>query len=257
MSIIHSLETIGISDRQIKIYRTLLQLGWMRATALAKKVGISRNLVYHDLYELIDQGLVHKRELPGKVALFGPAHPKVLAGKAAQHADAATLAQQSIEKGLGAMLADYNRLAGLGTAQYFEGIEGVRVVQRDILETGEDIFLVRSQYDKQTKQLEKELAEQIQAQTAAGIRTRALVPAIRKDQTPGYANNPDRLIERIAIEKDRFLLPSQIIVYGDKISITNFDPEIATTLIEHPGMATTFRTMFTLVWDLLLRVYEG
>ena len=52
-----------------------------------------------------------------------------------------------------------------------------------------------------------------------------------------------------------FLIPSQIIIYGDKVSITDFKGGLIITIIENPAVRETFEKMFDYMFDTIESSY--
>ena len=44
-------------------------------------------------------------------------------------------------------------------------------------------------------------------------------------------------------------IPAQVIVFGDKVAITNFKESIVTVLVESKYIAETFQIMFEYMWE--------
>src|SRR3989344_5052785 len=54
---IANLEQLGLTRNESRVYLALLQLGSTNADPIIKKTGLHRNIVYDNLYKLIDKGL--------------------------------------------------------------------------------------------------------------------------------------------------------------------------------------------------------
>lgn len=48
---------------------------------------------------------------------------------------------------------------------------------------------------------------------------------------------------------EKLNIPAQVIVYGDKVAITNFKESMITVAVESKYIAETFRLMFEYMWD--------
>src|SRR3989344_4193652 len=71
------LEDIGLTNAQIKVYVTLLELGETSSGPLLKKSKLHNSVAYHALDQLIEKGLV-AFVLKGKRKYFSAEHPKSL-----------------------------------------------------------------------------------------------------------------------------------------------------------------------------------
>ena len=71
------LEDIGLTNAQIKVYLTLLELGETTSGPLIKKSALQNSVVYNALNQLIDSGLVTFVS-KGKRKYFSSTNPKNL-----------------------------------------------------------------------------------------------------------------------------------------------------------------------------------
>ena len=60
-----------------------------------------------------------------------------------------------------------------------------------------------------------------------------------------------RKARKIAVRMipQKYIIPSQVIVYNNKVAITSLKKELITTLIENENIAKTFQTLFQYMWD--------
>ena len=58
MSLNQSLKDIGLNDKEVKVYVTLLKSGRLRPSALSKLTGINRATIYHTAKDLVNRGLI-------------------------------------------------------------------------------------------------------------------------------------------------------------------------------------------------------
>lgn len=126
---------LGLTDAQVAIYSTLLRNGLMLGRNIVLKTGIKKGLVYKTLEQLIEMGLVEKKDRPNKASLFFPAHPRTLeqlAQEKRQEADESELLLGNI---MGNMVSQYNLLKGKPNVQFFEGFEGITRVIYDNLDS--------------------------------------------------------------------------------------------------------------------------
>ncbi len=77
MSITKTLQKIGLSEKEVKIYLTLLKHGEMKPSALANLTKISRPLVYSLAKDLLSKGLITE-DISGKILHFVPLPPTSL-----------------------------------------------------------------------------------------------------------------------------------------------------------------------------------
>ena len=239
----------GLKKEQAKIYLFLLENGLAPAKIIASKTGIGRALAYKVLEQLLILGLVEKREDIGKVALFFPAHPKLLKELVSARKERAEEAFQAMERSYGLFASSFNLLSGKPSIQFFEGTEGLQNVYNDVLDVGKDILIVSSSIPERAEVLNI-IRGQIKKQAAQNIKTRAITP-YGAGHIAAFPEEDDEkyLISRKKLPAEKLNIPAQIIVYGDKVAITNFKESLITVLVESKYIAETFRIMFEYIWS--------
>jgi sugar-specific transcriptional regulator TrmB len=244
------LRNIGLSEDQIKLYELLLQYGSVQAGRLSILSGLKRPQVYKVLQQLIDLDLVEK-DVGSKIARFSPGHPAKLRNLLDKKITNLNKVCSIFDSTVDELISKYNLISGKPNVQFFEGKRGLKKVYDDILVTHEDIFVFRSSYDNNYKEIRKMISEQIEKQVRKNISTKAITPAI--SQNTGRFNVPghdtDRLVQRRVLSKKEFNIPAQIIIYGHKVGITSFRKGIFTTIIDNNDIAESFEKIFDHLWD--------
>jgi len=243
-----TLVNCGLSIEQAKIYLFLLQNGLLPAKVISLKTGVGRALTYKILDQLMEMKLVEKREDKGRIALFSPAHPQRLKelteSKKAQAEDALA----SFTQAYGSFASAFNMLQGKPNVQFYEGIDGLKNVYNEILETGEDIKVISSPATEGREDIRSIIKTQIRQQAALGIKTKAITPLKEGGANERTQEDKDNLITRKVVSMEKLNIPAQIIIYGDKVGITNFKDSIITVVIESKYITETFGAMFDYMW---------
>ncbi|OHA23207.1 MAG: hypothetical protein A3H57_04640 [Candidatus Taylorbacteria bacterium RIFCSPLOWO2_02_FULL_43_11] len=246
----NSLAACGLSSEQGKIYHFLLQNGLAPAKAISLKTGIGRPLTYKVLEQLIELTLVEKRENAGKVTLFSPLHPERLKEFADRRREKANKEAELLQGTIGLLVSQFNALKDKPNIRFFEGEEGVRHVYGDILEMGSDILIITSPIREGRQEVLHLIKEQVHKQAAANIRTRAITPHHEgKIMALPVEEDEKFLITRKVVPSEKLDIPAQVIVYGDKVAITNFRESLITVLVESKYIAETFRIIFEYMWE--------
>lgn len=241
----------GLSKEQAKIYLFLLENGLAPAKIIASKTSIGRALTYKVLEQLIGLGLAEKREDIGKVAFFFPAHPKRLKEILAARRERTEEAFQALDRSYGLLASSFNLLSGKPNIQFLEGTEGLQKVYDDILETNQRISVISSPIHHGKQEALHLIREQIIKQAAQEIATKAITPHAGEETetTTPITDDEKYLITRKIVPAEKLNIPAQVIIYGDKVAITNFKESIITVAIESKYIAETFRLMFEYMWE--------
>jgi sugar-specific transcriptional regulator TrmB len=134
-----TLARAGLSGDQSRVYEALLKQGPIPASKISSYVGLKRGLTYKILGELEEMGLVTKRDKPGAVALFEPAHPLKLKDLADQKAREASDAHVAIEGVIHSLISDFNLTSTKPGVLFYEGLDGIKKVLEDTLTSKTEI----------------------------------------------------------------------------------------------------------------------
>ena len=243
------LTQLGLTTEEIAVYNFLLQNGITPAKIISNKTGIGRALTYKILDQLVAKSLVRKREDLGKIALFSPAHPEQLKKIAETKKAEAEETLHSLGETYGSLTSAYNLLNGKPNVQFFEGVNGLRHVYDDILDAGQDIRVISAPVDEGRKEVLHLIREQIEKQAAQKIQTKTINPAGDHEPATPISEDEKYLITRKMVPSEKLHIPAQIIIYGDKVAITNFKEGLITIAIESKYIRETFEKMFEYIWN--------
>ena len=241
------LKDCGLSEDQTHVYLYLLKNGLSTAKNISTKTGTGRALVYKVLEQLINIGLAERRDNLGKIVHFLPSHPqkiKEFTEQKIKTLDHTTLLLNQI---FGSLSSEYNLLFGKPNVQYSEGQEGLAHIYDDIIETGKDILLITSPVHKEPDNIKVLISKQIKRQIENNIHTKAITPATQLMRTK--EEDEKELRERKVVATQDLNIPAQVIIYGDKVAITNFKEEIINVVIESKYIKETFEKMFEYIWN--------
>lgn len=239
----------GLTLEQTKIYLFLLGTGLSSAKIISKNTGIGRALTYKILGQLLALGLIEKREDLGKITLFYPGHPQKLKDLAYTKSRSATEAQENLQAVFGTLISSYNLLSGKPNVQFYEDSDGLKKIYDDILDTGRNIMVISSPIDENRVGVLHLIREQIEKQAAKNIKTKAITPLGNQKTATPVGDDEKFMITRKGIAIEKLNIPAQVILYGDKVAITNFKESMISVLIESEYIHETFVKMFEYIWD--------
>jgi sugar-specific transcriptional regulator TrmB len=241
---------LGLSEDESKIYLALIGSGYLPARMLAKRTGIGRTLVYRAITRLLAHGLIEKRERKGEIAQFYPAHPRRLEELLRQKENGLISVKKSLSDTIGSFAAEYNSLIGKPNVLFYEGQEGLQKMYDDIIDTGENLYLIRSPYDKETDETRELINKQILRQFKNGIKVKALTPFTPTTAKSIKGIKPNTPTVNRVIIPSHFDIPAQVLMYGNKVAIVSLKKSLMTTIIENDDISETFKILFEKIWDL-------
>lgn len=237
----------GLTADQATIYEILIKTGPLPAGKISQKTPLKRGLVYKLLAELVEIGLVEKRDEPGKVSLFVPAHPLKLKELAEKREQQAKDAQTALGGILPQLTSAFNLISGQPGIRFFEGLDGVRQIYDDMIATGKKIYLVRAIYEPTYYEKALPLVNNfIKQRVKHGIEIEALTPRDEFSQQKNRPEDRSILMRRTWVSKADYSAPVEIDIYGDKIALLSFGQELIGVIIESPQITLALRQLFTL-----------
>ena len=243
--LIQSLRDYGFSENEAEVYLFLLRSLESTAFAIATATRIPRTTVYSVLESLSASRFISSFR-KNNVLYFTPESPNRLIHLLKEK-----------EKIINDVLPDIRAL-GNGTGEVpmtrmYVGIEGLKIVHEDILETlerdgvkklyavaQEDIFDILPKY----------FPEWLKRRKAMGVFTELIVPeSLRAGLHPLFKKDDGR---DIRFMPDTFPLNCSLELYSDKMAVMSYrDGEIYSVIIESGTFTSLFRQFFLFTWSML------
>lgn len=241
------LVNFGLSDKEAKIYLTLLELGMATVFETAKQSGINRSSAYVVLESLKKKGLVGISD-DKKVRNYIAANPDTLFFAAKENARKHDSIKSNIESIIPELKTLYKGSKHRPVVKMFEGENGAREVYLDLFSTqAKDLKTIANPLS-----IFKRVPDFIQNQDAErgrrGIKMYAINPAT-KEMIKLYKNiSPNKPYEQAIIPENKFIFSSDMGIYGDKVSFVSPKDNYG-IIIENKDIANLLRTCFDLAWE--------
>jgi sugar-specific transcriptional regulator TrmB len=248
MNIEETLLTLGLTTEEIEIYVVLLNSGTLLPSEIASQTNVKRTYVYKICEDLLLKGLVVANNKGAKKA-YSPASPDYLLSIAEKKRLEAENNKTQIESMLSLLKEKYKTVDEKPIMQVFEGIEGLKKIYKDILAEKDNLMLLRSIYDDKRPDLDSIVVSQVKKQVDNGIHVRTITPLEKSTKEVFLKYDKQNLVERHIVNTTKFDLPSQILVYKDKVAIISLKKAIVSTLIDNKDISDTFKTIFEYMWD--------
>jgi HTH-type transcriptional regulator, sugar sensing transcriptional regulator len=231
MNIEKSLEKIGFSPNEIKIYLVLNENGSLKAGRVAKLAKIDRSSCYNSLRSLQEKGIVSYC-LIGKVKWFQAAGPRRLLDYLKEQEEEISEIIPELDK--------KHKVGKIeGQVRLFKGIKGIKSIFLDIARTGKDNFAFGS--EGQFSEKMPEFAKQFdRLKRENRIHTKLIIRDGRKE-----TNNKTTEYRYIPNASES---PAVTNVYGDKIAIIIWTDEPEGIIIENETAAKAYKSYFDFMW---------
>jgi len=240
-----TLSQAGLTADQAEVYEILIKNGPMKAGKISQKSSLKRGLIYKLLDQMVEIGLIEKKEEASKVAVFSAAHPlklKELAEKQEQQAKDSQLVLAGI---LPSILSDYNLASGRPNVRFYEGRDGIIKIYEELLAEKKPIDSIEDK-GEMAKFIPEYASTFIKKRVAANIYNRVVCPA----GNPINKTDEAEMRQTRSISAEKFPLSMDIKIVGDKVSLITLKKDTAIgIIIDHPEIASNFRILFEYMWE--------
>ena len=226
-----SLEKVGLSNNEVKVYLFLVDYGQSKAARIAKETGIQRSSAYAAINSLTYKGLISYARI-GEVKFFQATSPKRLMEFIKEKED--------LIKDLIPELTQRHKAANKeGQIGLFKGIRGVKSVFKDIAREGKNNYAFGS--EGQFSEVMPEFALQFdRLKKENNIRTQLI---IREGRTELDNKTTEYRYLRGIKES-----PAVTNIYGNKIAILIWTDEPEGIIIENEAAAKAYKSYFDFMW---------
>ena len=240
----NQLQALDLSPAERTAYETLITHGSMSPPQLARAATLTRVNGYAALRGLTQKGLAKEIDV-NKKRVYVPEPPTKLQELARTKAEAAKSNLDAIEAIIPSLMNSFALVSEQPGVTQYEGLEGIIKIYEDSLRNPKhtESMVMRSIYD--SKEVWPYLEKYLKRRAELGIRNRTLSPPV--DYRSG-AQDKELLRESRFLPKDKFSLPSEISIYGDKVSLVSMRKGLIGTVIQSKDVAETFRILFELLW---------
>ncbi|MCP4523063.1 MAG: hypothetical protein GY828_02485 [Candidatus Gracilibacteria bacterium] len=245
-----TLKSLGLNEKEIKIYLTSLSMGQTTASLLGKKAGIVRSTAQYTCNALVDKRLMNVTP-QGNSFLYSPEPPAKIMVMANQEFDRVENKVKNVQSIMGDLLSLATPHAKLPKVKYYTGVDGVIDILEDIF-TEKHMFYGVFNY---VEDIHPDLNEYIQ---------KKYVPRRIETKVPSkflFNDNPDsqeymrnnKSINRVTMSIPKGMFPFSIglhIYSTDKVALYSMQRDDMTgIIIENKNIKESLLSMFKLAWN--------
>jgi sugar-specific transcriptional regulator TrmB len=238
------LKKLGLSEKEVKVYLSLLEYGAISIRGLADLTGLNRGTVYDILKRLQEWGLVSFYHQKTKQQFVAEKPERLLRLAEEREKEAARIKDQ-----LGGFIPELSALADKGASspvtKYYEGKNGVKAILEDVLESqnpGEEYYVYSAR--KASEDLNAAFPDFTKARVKKGIKVKAISMA--------EGGKLSGLDERkwLGTKDDSATF---IIIYSEKCAFVSRDAkeQPVGVIIENKMVYETQKKIFLQLWRLI------
>jgi sugar-specific transcriptional regulator TrmB len=232
MNVEKTLENLGFSPNEIKVYLTLNDHGSMKAGRIAKLAKIDRSSCYNALKTLQEKGLV-SYVMIGLVKWFQATGPRRLLDYLKEQ-------EEDVKLIIPELSARHKAAKIEGQVRLFKGVKGVKSIFLDIARTGGDNFVYGSE-GQFSKRMPEFAVQFDRLKLENNIKTKMIIRKGRMEKDTKTSEY--RYLSTIAES------PAVTNIYGDKIAIIIWTDEPEGIIIENKAAARAYKSYFDFMWQ--------
>ena len=229
---------IGLNEKEIQIYLSLLELGSSTVLTIAKRSGIKRPTAYLVLQSLVEKGFA-SRIIKAKKTYFSPQHPKKLITES-------ELRLKELQEVVPQLEVMFRKRKERPHVRIFEGKDELdRAYDELFLIKGEVLFMSTNKLSMET--FPRTYQKQDFTPRSSEFRMRELLD--ESTESLQYANKVKGQYHEVRFIPKKFLpFEADIGIFGNHTLITSVKKEYFTIDIESKEIAKAFRTIFEMMW---------
>lgn len=237
------LQTIGLNEKESKVYLASLELGQSTVQDISKKAGVNRATAYFVIEALMKMGLMssfHK----GKKQYFIAADPDRLIEILEQEKTTLENRAKGLKKLLPQLQSINNKQTDRPVVKYYEGKEGIVSMVEEFMKNATGVVNMAYSVDAVNNIFTQEERGKVRSKRVSKkIKTRVIYTY----KNGIIESTPDGERKKIPFEK--FPIKCDIAVYGDKIRIASLGKRLVGIVIEDKEIAESFTAILNLAWE--------
>lgn len=234
----------GLSQKEARVYLTLLEIGTSLVTDVAKKADINRSTAYVVLESLAKNGLVSITERKN-IRLYTPAPPERIILNLENNAKKYVELVGSAKLILPELKSIYSGSGPKPKIQFFEGIEGIKTAYEDTLTSKETIRAFAS-IESMHAALPGFFPDYYKRRAGKNIKIRSIFPDT-PEARERVKNNKEEKREAILVPKEKYSFTPEINIYDNKVVFLSLKERFA-LIIESEELADALKKSFELSW---------
>lgn len=235
------LRKIGLSDGEIKVYSTILELGQTPVNDIHEKTGMDRRNIYDILNKLVERGLVSYED-ENKRRTFQAVHPKRIIGYIEEKKNELDIIKNDMVSEIPKLVIKFELAKPKTRSQTFRGLDGIKAVWEDILNYNSIWMIGSGRYIP--KQHPGFFNNWNRRRIKLGIKWQNLMRHEMRKEI-----NPYKLEYVKYLPKEFSGNPAVIWIFGDKVAQMLFGQEYFGFVIESKELSENYRKYFKYLWN--------
>lgn len=235
--------SIGLNEKEAKVYLASLELGQSTVQNISLKAGINRATTYFIIDGLMQRGLISSFN-KGKKQYFIAADPERLIEILEREKENIESKKENLKKLLPQLRSLNNKQQGRPVVRYYEGKEGIITMVDDFFKTEKVTVNMAYSVDAVDNVFsEKDLLRWRDNRLKRKIAAKAMYTYKK-----GELGNVPRS-DGIRIPFEKFPITADIAIYNDKVRLASLGNRLTGIIIEDEEIAKSLKAVFDLAWE--------
>jgi len=243
-----ALNLLGLNTNAIKFYLASFKHGLASVGDIAKLIQLDRSSAYLALRQLEAKGLIEE-EKNSKRKKICARPPQAILSRLRSESRKLRNQCLDIEDQLPELLAEYKEKDKQPVLQFFSGLDGLKQISDDILESDSNELLVFSNQKEEKRVFNKvDHQEFVKARMSKNIKVRVLSPDTKEAQNLRKQDTRSLRETRI-IKQKNIPFTNEIYIYGNKIAMLEFVDEIQGFIVKSRAFHQAQKWIFEEIWE--------
>ncbi len=245
------LEEVGISEKETKVYLASLEIGPSTVQKISQKANVKRATTYVVIENLIDLGLI-STYIEGKKTFYVAEKPdrilEILKEKEKRLKDKIS----QIKEILPELMALYTDYKGKPVVRYYEGIEGLKAVYEDFVDTLKKdgiIYTFLPLDDFNESGIADKLKKRKKDRLKKRIRMKIIYTSKNGRNLSYEKESKKELKDNVFIDFNEFPIRGGMNIYGNKVFLIDYQGKKGGVVIENKTLADFFRILFKKIYE--------
>lgn len=243
---VHKLTSLGLSDKEARVYLTLLNEGALAIDHIAAHSGMNRSTTYVQLTALTKNGLVSSYK-KGKKVIFSAESPNNIAGLLDRYALELEQKRSEVNLVLPELMKVFGNTGERPVVRIFEGKEGLKSMRNEILDQQpKNVYIIASVDDMHKVYTTKEMNDFTALREQKKIHSHVLFSSEKEIEITPYKHQS---LKRV--KKETLPFGSDVYIYNDTVSFASVGDRVIGMTVTNRGIAQTMHAMFNVLWQKL------
>jgi len=241
----NTLESIGLSPNEARIYETLLSLGKSSVSQIAVKTNIHRRNIYDTVNRLMEKGLVFQIFQKNE-NIYEAVDPDKLMELIGEK-------EQKLKKILPDLHKSYKKNPSEEIAFIYKGVEGFKNYMRDLVRVGKTTYFIGAKALWFTPNVPEYFLTNFKKEMARKkVEYYTIFDHVVKEKMPDYIS---QVGGNYKIFPKEYSTPGVCDIFGDyvvtfnSVDVGNFGEDNTIFVMRNEKLAENFRIWFKFMWD--------